>query len=529
MALPQKQVDLALRFIEQVRREPVWFAEQVLNHRVLEGEPTIAQDPEHSWELDQFQRELLEAVADVWRKRNGEPTRVNHAGTPWITVRSGHGSGKTHIAALIINLFNTAWPGRVVCTAPKLNQLRTRIWGALRKIHFRAEPWYRSTHTIHDTAVYWKRADERGRLVEDRNWCVLAETASQPENLAGHHEQYQLVVVEEATGVKEHLWPVIFGAVSSGAVQIVLMISNPSKNTGTFANSHLKATEAVNYFRYHITLANAKRIKRGWAEAMARKYGKTSPYYKIRVLGDFADAGENQLLSLQWLEDARADGPLEGDGTARPKLRVSVDVADGGEDETVITVGRHLHSKTQLLKQTRHSFEHSVAPIESAKAAERMFLAWGGDKKVDDFVVDALGVGAGTAGWLMDQGYRVVTFRGGEVSDDPKRWRNRRVQTHLVWRNALRDGTVELSQDMFDDPLDWDDFYAQCCSVELDPKSDKVEDLLTKEEMKRKGIKSPDMEESAAMQFAAQAPRLSTSPTRRRALAVVESNLLEGL
>lgn len=527
-ALPQHQTDLAKQFIERVRSEPVWFAEHVLNHRALPGEPTIAGDPQRSWELDVFQRDLLEAVADVWRKKWGQPTRVNHRGVPYITVRSGHGPGKTHTAGLIVHLFNSAFPGRVVCVAPKLNQLRTRVWAALRKIDARAEAWYRSTHVIHDTAIYWKRRDDRGRLIEDRDWCVLAETAAQPENLAGHHERFQLVLVEESTGVKEHLWPVIFGALSAGEIQILVMISNPSKNTGTYADSHLKAREAANYFRYHVGLKNALRINRTWAEGMARKYGLNSPYYKIRVEGEFADAGENQLITMQWLEDARLTDRPETDGST-PKLRVSVDVADGGEDETVITACHHYHSKVVVLKQARFSFPSAESPIRAAEAAERMFKAWGGDRAKDDLVVDALGVGAGTAGWLLDAKYRVIVYRGGEASDDTKRWRNRRVQSYLVLRNALRDGTLELSADLFDDAEDWEDFYAQLTSIELDPKiQDRVEDLLTKEEMKRKGIKSPDMADSLAMQYATQAPRLSMSGKPKGGVKSTTSKVMEG-
>ena len=141
------------------------------------------------------QIELLEAMADVWRKKYGKPTRVNHNGTPYITVRSGHGPGKTHTAALMALTFNTAFPARIICTAPKLAQLRTRVWGAIRKIHARAESWWRSTLVINDTTVYWRDADGR----ENRNWCILAETASNPENLAGHHERFIMVLVEEET------------------------------------------------------------------------------------------------------------------------------------------------------------------------------------------------------------------------------------------------------------------------------------------------------------------------------------------
>jgi hypothetical protein len=509
MALPlQKDVDLAATFIEKVRNDPVWFAREVLNHRALPGEPTIEQDPAKSWELDLFQEDLLNAVADIWKKKQGLPTVINHEGKNFVTVRSGHGPGKTHTAALIAHWFNTAFPGRIICTAPKFAQLKTRVWGSLRKIDMRAEPWYRTTHVIHDTSVNWMRADAKGKLVEDKNWCILAETATHPENIAGHHERFQLMIVEEATGVGENLWPTLFGALSTGELQVLVMISNPTKTTGTYADSHLKPRDAANFFRYHVNLQNARRIDKKWVESMRIKYGPSSPAFKIRCLGDFADASEAQLIPMQWVLDAHLAEPHKSDGSA-PRLRVSVDVADGGLDETVITVAHLYYSKTVILKIQRFSFAASEAPIETAKAAEQMFFGFGGTvNSNDDFVVDSLGVGAGTAGWLLDKGYSVVTYKGGESSDSPAQWRNRRVQSYINLRNAFRDRAIELVQDVLNEE-DWDDLLAQLCSIEMDHSRDRVEDLITKEEMRRRGIKSPDMADSLAMQFATQTARLS--------------------
>ena len=533
--------DLARKFIDQVRREPVeFFAKQVLRLRVLPGEPTIDQDPGRSWELDKFQCDLLEAAADVWRKRNGIPTRINHEGRPWLTVRSGHGPGKTFTAALVAHWFNTAFPGHIICTAPKLAQVRTRLWSAIRRIDNRAEPYYRTTHVIHDATAYWKRVNDAGRLEEDRDWCILGETASQPENLAGHHAPHQLVIVEEATGVVEGLWPVVFGALSTGEIQILLIISNPTKITGTFAASHLQKKEETNWFRYHVNLTNARRINRTWVEAMERKYGKDSPVVAVRCHGEFPTSDPNQLLALEWIDRA-LNKEFQADGSL-PRLRVSVDVADGGENESVITVASLHQSVRRIRKQLAYNFPSAESPIRCADKAEELFKHFGGRKTEDDFVVDSIGVGAGTAGELMRRGYRVVVYKGGGESDDPKQWRNRRVQSYMVLRNEFRDGFI-----VFDDgfllpldagadhvPLDEaDDFMAQLCSVKTknDKNADRVEDLLTKKEMVDAGIKSPDRADSLAMQCATQAPRMETGSQlgTRAQLAIQYSNALEAM
>lgn len=496
------------------QRDPLFFAREVLNLRRL---PTDG--PNEDWELDGWQEDLLQSMADVWRKQRGWPTVTNHEGKNYLTTRSMHGPGKTFGSALCMHYFNFCFPGQMFVTAPKHKQITTRTWGEFRKILHRAPEWYRTLIQVKDTRISW---------FGDKDWAAYAESAKQPENLAGKHWPFQLVVVEEASGVPEPLWPVIFGALSTGVVQILLAISNPTRNVGTFAQSHLSPKEAHLYHRMHITLARTKRVSRKWVEDLRNKYGENSPIFKVRCLGEFAADDANQLISTAWVT-AAWERDREPDGSV-PKLRVSVDVADGGEDESVITAARHYQTHVEGLKQTAHSFEADRATVECADAAERVFLAYGGDKERDDFVVDCVGVGTGVGGILVSRGYKVVRYKGGAESDNPKMWRNRRVQSYMVLRDGLRDGRLQFADDFADDPTE---LQAQLCSVRSKPGTERVEDLLTKEEMRQAGIKSPDRADSLAMQYATQAPsfvpRPGGQPARGSTLVAVESNLLEGL
>lgn len=505
------RTDLKLKardILELARFEPVKFQEVVLG---------IKHQP--------WQRKLTEAVFDVVRKRYGKPTRVNHEGKNFITVRAMHGPGKTYGLGALIHTFGVAFPkARIPCIAPKMDQLRTRLWFELRKIADSARADYRSCIDIQATTL---------KFFGHEDWLAFAQTATKAENLAGLHHDFMLILVDEASGVTESLWPTIFGAAAGGKVVILVMVSNPTKNVGTFAESWLKVEGSENYFRFPIKLEDVDRPgHREWVEAMARKYGVASPIYKIRCLGEFADSGENQLLATQWIMDARerdAEGAIDG---SIPRLRVTVDVADGGVDETTILAMRHYATRRLALKQTRHSWPASLAPIEAAKAAAAVFDGWGGNRKNgDDIVVDSLGVGAGTAGWLIEKGYPVVQYKGGESSDDPLQWRNRRVQSYIALRNDLRDGTAYFSPALFDDPNDWEDLMAQLASIQINPGTERVEDLLTKEEMRRRGIKSPDMADGFAMQYATQQPYIARTPVTVETIenmVVRRSSALEG-
>jgi hypothetical protein len=176
----------------------------------------------------------------------------------------------------------------------------------------------------------------------------------------------------------------------------------------------------------------------------------------------------------------------------------------------------------------------------AGQKALEIYDAWGGDSgNGDDIVIDGMGVGAGTAGFVMKESeeraaasrkpVNVVVYRGGESSDDPKLWRNRRVQSFLVLRNAFRDNLITMSDDVHPDRNAWSDFEAQLCCIRMKPSNERVEDLVTKEEMKREGVKSPDLADSLAMQFATQAPRYAARQFKPTDIFTIESTLLGNL
>lgn len=470
--------------LDMARYEPVRFQREILGIQV-----------------DPWQAEGTDAVFDVVRKRYGRPTLINHEGKRFFTVRAMHGPGKTFWLGSLIITFGFAFPKcRIPCIAPKMDQLKTRLWLELRKIRDLMNPDLRDALEINSTTLKFFGYDD---------WRAFGQTATKSENLAGLHHDFILVCVDEASGVPEFLWPAIFGAVSTGAIPILVMISNPTKNTGTFAESWMKSGVKEKYHHVAITLDKAPRVSAEWVDSMRQKYGEKSPIFKIRCLGEFADAGENQLIPLQKILDAMMTEDSEGDGSM-PLLRVSVDVADGGENESVVTVARHYDSFEEVIAVRRYSFPSAESPILTAQAAEQIFFGFGGVKGQDEIVVDALGVGAGTAGYLIQEEHRVIAYRGGEGSDDSKKWRNRRAQSYINLRDAFRDGRLRIRYSAFESDKDREDFIAQLCLIERKPGDDRVEELVSKQELMRKGIKSPDIADSLAMQYATQFPTLQS-------------------
>lgn len=483
--------------IMRAQTDAVWFARDILNLRRLDDEPSLDEAPDMSWELDAWQVRMLEAASDVVRKQRGEPTKVNHDGKHMLSVVACQGPGKTFGAAMLLHWFAFCFKGVMLCTAPKVQQVTTRLFKEFTRIQARAIPGYASLMTVTATRITW---------ANDREWFAIAETGKNPMALQGYHDQYMLIIVDEASGVDDEMAAVIRGAMSTGTIVISLMIGNPNRADGFFARSHRRADLSGDYFRMQISYKDSKRVKREWVEQMEREYGRNSPVVKIRCYGEFVDTDELQLIAPEWIVEAtEREWSADGDGTI-PRMRLSIDVADGGDDETVFTLCRHWYSRVEIIKQYRRSYETAVAVPKAYEEAVRLWSDWGMSRETDDIVVDSMGVGSGVAGLLLREGLPTIVYKGGESATVPTMYRNRRVQSYIAMRNAFRDGQVLIREDAIDDIPQ---FQAQLCSVQLRPGSDsRVEDLVTKAEMKRDGIKSPDMADSLAMQFATKAPTL---------------------
>ncbi len=468
---------------------------------------------------------LLDACARIRKKM------LANVGTPedrWSAVQeaiaSGNGIGKSAgLCKLLLWSMATFPETRGVVTANTDTQLRTKTWPELIKWHstMLCRHWFEVTKT----AIFAKepalalmiakglKVDHIKRAQLEANWRIDAVpwSISNLEAFTGlHNEGKRLALaMDEASGIDDPVWEKFDTFLTDPGTQILwLALGNPTRARGRFRECWQKFREL--WGTINIDSRTVDGTNKAQYEKWARTYGEQSQFFQVAVAGQFVDAEANQLISLQWIAEARMRGYAAAADGSHGKLRVSVDVSDGGADDTVYTAMRHYDSIRIGLRQTKASYAHSVAVIEAAAATKTMFEAWGGVPSKDDIVVDRMGVGAGTAGTLMNDPahLNVIGYAGGESSSNPKKFRNRRVQSYLALRNDLRDGGLALLPTFVETKEDWDELEAQLCSVKSKVNNDKLEDLWTREEMRRDGIDSPDRADSMAMQYASHVPTM---------------------
>jgi hypothetical protein len=107
--------------------------------------------------------------------------------------------------------------------------------------------------------------------------------------------------------------------------------------------------------------------------------------------------------------------------------------------------------------------------------------------------VDVVGLGAGVYDPLAANGFNVQPFNGGEAANDPARFVNRNAESWWAFREGLEAGLIDLDEEDLT-------LAAQLQSRrwKLDASQRRIR-IETKDEMKRRGLPSPDRADAAIM------------------------------
>lgn len=280
-----------------------------------------------------------------------------------VTVRSGHGIGKSGASAWTIYWFmETHDFARVPCTAPSAHQLWDVLWGELSK-------WRRAADTMSqqrgDHPRFWlsnlfKLTNDSLYDPQAKEWSAIARTARKenPDALQGQHATHILYVVDEAAGIPEPIFESAEGALSTPEARL-LMAANPTRTSGTFYNSHHK--NRGEYTALHFRSHESPLVDSDYRARLVRKWGEGSNVVRVRCDGDFPRQEDDVLISLELTEPCLARESAEGEGSRI----LGVDVARSGVDRTVLLL-RQGHVVSQARIYSRQELMPTVGCIVQA-------------------------------------------------------------------------------------------------------------------------------------------------------------------
>lgn len=432
-------------------------------------------------------------------------------------VASGHGVGKSALISwIILWALATCTDARGVVTANTGAQLKGKTWAELAKWHRLLIQPIRDLFEVTATAIC--STDPEHRLTWRIDAVPWSETNT--EAFAGLHNKGRrlLALMDEASAIPDVIHEVTEGALTDEGTEIIwCQFGNPTRNTGRFRecfgkNRHRWKTHKVDSRSARMT---NKTLIQQWVD----DYGEDSDFVRVRVKGDFPRAAATQFIGSDIVEMARK---REAVSHLREPLVLGVDVGRFGDDETVILPRRGRDARTHKARKYRGLDTMQVA-AQVVQAIE--------DLKPNAVFVDEGGVGGGVVDRLRQLGFVVQGINFGSKADRSsldaagaggERYANKRAEMWGVMRQWLKGGAIEDSGDLESDLI----------GVEYGYNADNAIQLEKKEDMKKRGLASPDWGDALALTFAYpvaefQSVRPVGTATGNRAKATSEYNPLE--
>lgn len=435
-----------------------------------------------------FAKEVLLFEPDKWQKE----ALMDLAANPKVAIKSGQGVGKTGLEAVALLWFLCCHPyPRIVATAPTKQQLHDVLWSEVSK-------WMSKSPLL--TAILKWTKTYIYMVGNEKRWFAVARTATKPENMQGFHEDNMLFIVDEASGVADPIMEAILGTLS-GKNNKLLMCGNPTRTSGTFYDAF--NSDRALYKCHTVSSADSPRTNKENINSLIRKYGERSNVVLVRVYGEFPNQEDDVFIALSLVEACGSKLFELPEDALLPNIIFGVDVARFGDDETVIY--RNARGKLKIVAKRRG--QDLMATTGDIVVAYRKALKEFPDYKGRIYVnIDDTGLGGGVTDRLREVKREeklnrlfVVPINAAEkIETDTKAGKEaaahyNNLTTHMwaVLRELLKDKQIEIEDDS--------ETFAQLASRKYFMTSNGKIQLEPKDEMKKRGLDSPDRADAAAL------------------------------
>lgn len=432
------------KFVETYRDDPVAFVREVLGAEPLS-----------------YQAEFLEAIAKGERR---------------ISIRSGHGTGKSTSASWAMLWFTLLrFPNKVVVTAPTSGQLFDALFAELKRWINELPDQLKLLLTVKSDRVELTAAPSEAFI------SARTSRAETPEALAGVHSDNVMLVVDEASGVPEQVFEAAAGSMS-GHSAVTVMLSNPTRSSGTFFESQTRLADS--WWTRRWSCVDSPLVSDEFVEEMRQRYGEDSNAFRIRVLGEFPMADDDTVIPYH-LADAARHRDIERSPEEKPVW--ALDVARFGSDSTVL-LKRAGSVVYEIMVWNGVDLMGTVGRVKAE------FDALPSSKRPQVILVDSIGLGAGVVDRLRELGAPV---RGVNVAEAPSAkgtYTNLRSELWFRVKGWLEDRGCKLP--------DNDRLIAELTSVRYRYMSSGKMAVESKDEMRKRGLKSPDLADALCLSLA---------------------------
>lgn len=430
-----------------------------------------------------FVRDVFGATPDAWQ----DEVLDAYAKHQRVCLKASKGPGKSTVMAWIgWHFLMTRLHPKVVCTSISGDNLRDGLWTEFAKWQHTSDllkaafTWTAERITAKDHPKTWWAAA--------RQWSKTADAGQQSDTLAGIHADNVLFLVDEAGGIPDAVVAAAEAGLANageGREAKIILSGNPTLLSGPLYRAC--TTERRLWWVKEISgdpddPKRAPRVSIQWAREQIEKYGRDNPWVLVNVFGQFPPGQSNALLGVE--EVALASRRQLDEAAFVHEARIlGVDVARQGDDRTVIFARQGLMALPPRVLRLR---DLMVVASSVVRAIERF--------KPHAVFIDEGGLGAGVVDRVRQLKHPCtgVQFGGASGRTDP-RCKNKRAE--MWWQMAewvKRGGVIPDNNELRGElvaPTYWHDAQDRVC-------------LESKDEMKARGLPSPDLADALALTFA---------------------------
>lgn len=457
-----------------------WFGDPYDENgeQLAEDEDYDAQDGVTVWRWEKFQKGLHLS----WQQYMillGVEKGLSRKARRSISIASGRGIGKSATLSWIMLWFLFCHPDcQIPCTAPSADQMYDVLWKEVAL-------WIQRMPAAIKAMYQWESSHIR--MVESpATWFARAKTASKdkPEALSGVHADHVLALVDEGSAIDDAIFEASTGIFSSENAYFI-MISNPTRRTGFFFDSHHKNRSTWQTFQFSSEQSPLVH------DDLIEKYGDDGVFtdkYRINVKGlfpkeDAIDAKSYvQLLSERTLQFISPEV-----ATSFHNAALGVDPAGEGDNETAYVV--------------RDNFTAMVVGLDThvnaKQIAQRVITIADKYKIKPKFITnDAFGVGADVGKEVaMAVRWNINTLNVGQKCNrdsDREQFANEKARIYWAMKRWIERGGQLVEHRKLKEQL---------LSIRFRRSMSGRIEIMSKREMRKEGMESPDLVDALALTF----------------------------
>ena len=415
-----------------------------------------------------------------------------------MAVASGRGIGKSALVAwIILWMLSTRLGSTIIVTANTEQQLRSRTWSELGKWLTLAinSHWFAKTATTIKPDAWFDEALKRDLQIDTGYYYAQAQLWSEenPDAFAGIHSTYGVcLIMDEASGIPAPIYSVSEGFFSEPTTnRYWFTFSNPRRNTGPFYDSFHSRRQ---YWKTEqIDSRDVEGTDKELFQKMIEQYGEDSTVSRVEVMGEFPQADDDTVIPMELI---RAAMGREVSLTASEPIIWGLDVARFGGDNSALCVRQG----------------NTVIDIQSFQSMDLMQLCGVIKNMYDDatvmeqpqeILVDVIGLGSGVVDRLAEQNLPVRGVNVAEAPATKKNYLNLRAELWFAIKDWLAQRDCRLPEN--------DELASELAAPQYKYTSSGKIKIESKDEMRKRGIKSPDKADALALTMASSAASFSGS------------------